>query len=446
MPALAGPPPNVARVRSPAWTTLQNQQFRWLYASNAAFFFAMNGQMVVRSYLAFKITNDSPFALGLINLAVAIPMLVISPIGGVIADRVERRRLILTGQALLILSEVTVFGLLVTGVLAFWHLMAIAVVMGCIFPFIMPARQAIVVDIVGKRALPNAMALQMAAMNAARVIAPVLAGFVIYLLGVKATYFGAVIVYGVALLAMTRVHRSYAPARPARATMYGDIKDGFSYVWHDPPVRVLMFLGLVPILLAMPFQMLLVVFAEDVWDVGSRGFGVLQAAAGLGGLAGATFLAFTPPSARRLRMMMSSLLGFGICLFAFAASPLFLLALPLVFVSDVFASVFQTINNTIIQTLIPDHVRGRVMSLMMMSFGLTPLGTVPISLVAQEWGAPVAVGGASVTMVIVSLAFYAFSRAFRQIDETARVALAGIEDAPLIAPTASPDALPAAAS
>lgn len=445
MSSFEGPSSTSVRPPSPAWATLQNQQFRWLYGSNAAFFFAMNGQMVVRSYLAFKITNDSAFALGLINLAVAVPMLLISPIGGVIADRLERRRLVLAGQASLLVSELLVLSLLVAGVLAFWHLMAIAVVMGCIFPFIMPARQAIVVDVVGRRALPNAMALGMAAMNAARVIAPVLAGFVIYLLGVKATYLGAVIVYGVALAGMTRVHPSHAPARTGPTTMYGDIKDGFSYVWHDPPVRALMFLGLVPILLAMPFQMLLVVFAEEVWDVGSRGFGVLQAVAGLGGLAGASFLALTPPSSRRLRMMMTSLLGFGLCLFAFAVSPWFLLALPLVFVADVFASVFQTLNNTIIQTLIPDHVRGRVMSLMMMSFGLTPLGTVPVSLVADKWGAPIAVGGASILMVAISVAFYALSLAFRQIDETTRIALAGLDEAePPLRPAPASEPEPAA--
>jgi MFS family permease len=139
-------------------------QCRWMYASNIAFFFAMNGQFVVRSYLAFKLTG-SAFSLGLVNLAVAIPMLFISPFGGVVADRVEKKRLIMTGQALLLANELVVLVLLLAGLLEFWHLLLVVFAMGCLFPFIMPARQAIVANIVGRQGLGNAMALQMGGMN-----------------------------------------------------------------------------------------------------------------------------------------------------------------------------------------------------------------------------------------------------------------------------------------
>ncbi|MBE7518514.1 MAG: MFS transporter [Thermoflexaceae bacterium] len=401
------------------FAVLHNRQFRWLYLSNGAFFFAMNGQMIVRSYLAFDITNRNAFALGLINLAVAIPMLIVSPFGGVIADRVEKRRLILIGQAVLMLNELAVLALLLAGRLEFWHLFAVVFVMGCTFPFVMPARQAIVVTIVGRRGLGNAMALQMGAMNAARVVAPALAGFLIWIVGVNATYAVAVVVYGFAFAAMSRIEKSPPPARDRDTSVYHDILEGFRYVAGDPPVRVLMTIGILPMLLAMPFQALLVVFAVDVWDVGSRGLGVLQGAAGLGGMAGAFFLAWRPEPQRKLRLMMASLLGFGSSLFLFALSPWFALGLVMVLIADVFASIFQTVNNTIIQMVIPDAVRGRVMSLMMMTFGLTPLGTVPISALAQKWGAPFAVGAAAVAMVALSLLIYALSRSFRDVDRIA---------------------------
>jgi predicted MFS family arabinose efflux permease len=413
--------PGIVTVETPAvgrraaFASLRNRQYRWLYGSNLAFFFAMNGQFVVRSYLAYRITG-SALALGLINLAVAVPMLLVSPLGGVIADRVEKRRLVMGGQLVLILNEAAVLVLLVTGHLQFWHLMAVVFVMGCTFPFIMPARQAIVVSIVGRQGLANAMALGMGAMNAARVVAPAAAGFLIYLLGVRSTYMVAIAVYAIALLAMTRVNRSPPAAREKATTMYADILEGFKYVRDDPPVRVLMLLGVVPIVLAMPFQALLVVFAVDVWDVGSRGLGLLQAAAGLGGLAGAFYLAWWGEGHSRLRVMMTSLLGFGASLFLFAASPIFALGLVMVLVADVFASVFQTLNNTVVQLLIPDHVRGRVLSLMMMSFGLTPLGTVPISAIAEAFGAPVAVGSAAAVMVLVAVLFYVLSPSLRDIN------------------------------
>ena len=405
-----------------AFASLRHRQFRWVYASNTAFFFAMNGQFVVRSYLAFKLT-DSAFALGIVNLAVALPMLVISPFGGVIADRVEKKRLIMIGQALLLLNEVVVLTLLVTNQLEFWHLLIVMFLMGCLFPFIMPARQSIVANIVGRQGLANAMALQMGGMNAARVVGPVTAGLVIAAFGLRWMYLVAVALYLVALLAMSRVDRAYPVEGQQKKSVMGDLLDGVRYVRDDPPVRILLVLSLVPIMLAMPFQALLVVFAEDVWDVGTTGLGVLQAAAGVGGILGSIYVAWKGTTPKKLRLMMVSLLAFGGTLFLFALSPWFLLALPVVLISDVFASIFNTINNTAIQVLIPDAVRGRVMSLMMMTFGLTPLGTVPISAAAQAWGAPVAVAGASALTIVFALLIYLLSGALRSIDQTSARAL-----------------------
>jgi MFS family permease len=370
--------------------------------------------MIVRSYLAYELT-DSAFALGLINLVVAIPMLLVSPFGGVIADRMERRRLIMACQALLLVNEVIVLALIVGGVLAFWHLVAVAVVMGCIFPFMMPARQAIVVNVIGKERLGNAMALQMGGMNLARVVAPVLAGFLIYLVGVEWTYAVAVVLYGLGLAAMFRVHPSRPEAGAARRTLFGDMGEGFRYVWNDHPVRSLMFLGVVPIALMMPFQTLLVVFAEDVWDTGSRGLGILQGAAGVGGILGAIYVAWKVQNPS-LRVMMTSLFAFAASLFLFALSPWFVAAIILVAIADLFMATFQTLNNTAINLVIPDAVRGRVMSLMMMTFGLTPLGTVPVSAAAEAFGAPAAVAGASVVSAVLIGGYLFFNRSLRQLD------------------------------
>ena len=161
----------------------------------------MSGQGIVRAWLAFELTG-SELALGLVSFTVAVPMLLIAPIGGVMSDRLERRNVIAAGQALVLVSELGVLALLATGNLAFWHLLVAAGVMGCVFPFIMPARQALVVNIVGKRGLPNAMALSMAGVNVTRVAGPALAGFLIGPLGSSGTYTVGVALYGVALLTM----------------------------------------------------------------------------------------------------------------------------------------------------------------------------------------------------------------------------------------------------
>ncbi|MCC6961047.1 MAG: MFS transporter [Dehalococcoidia bacterium] len=421
-----------------AFASLRHQQFRWLYASNIAFFFAMNGQFLVRSILAYDLTG-SKLALGIINLAVAIPMLVVSPFGGVLADRMERRGLIMTGQALLLCNELFVLVLLLTGHLQFWHLLLVVFFMGCLFPFIMPARQAIVANIVGRQGLSNAMALQMGAMNAARVVGPVLAGTIVALTSVEWVYLMAVVLYSAALVSMSRVSKSVPAEGAARQPVLSELAAGMKYVAGDAPVRALLVLSIVPILLAMPFQSLLVVFAEDVWKVGDGGLGLLQAFAGFGGILGSLYVAWAGESQTKLRLMMSTLLAFAATLFLFAFSPWFLLALPLVLIADVFANVFNTTNGTIIQVLIPDAVRGRVMSLMMMTFGLTPLGTLPVSIVAEAFGVRVAVASASVATALLAVAIYFASRALRHIDVTSReAALAELESERMYSREAAP--------
>lgn len=426
---MASRPLPASNGRARALQSLQHREFRWIFASNTFFFFAMNGQFVVRSILAYKLT-DSEFALGLINLVVAIPMLIISPFGGVIADRFDRRKLILGGQIALLVSEVVIFGLLLFDLLAFWHMLVMVFVMGACFPVIMPARQSIVANIVGRQGLPNAMALTMGSMNAARVVAPVLAGVVVAFLGVKPMYGLAVLMYVFALFSISHISPAPPEGRAASRSVYGDIAEGFRFVWRNPSIRILMTLALVPIMLAMPFQALLVVFSEDVWHVGDAGLGVLQAAAGLGGLIGSLFVAMRGDTHRFLRYMMASLLAFSGTLFLFALSPWFLLALPFVFIADIFASTFNTLNNTVIQMLVPDAVRGRVMSLMMMTFGLTPLGTVPVSAAAQAWGAPAAVAGAAALSFIAAVIFILSSKSLRSIDATVQAALAEEDQGP----------------
>jgi MFS family permease len=404
-----------------AFASLRHQQFRWLFASNNAFFFAMNGQFLVRSILAWDLTH-SELSLAAVNLAVAIPMLLVSPFGGVVADRVEKRGLIMAGQALLLCNELAVLALLVSGSLQFWHLLVAVFFMGCLFPFIMPARQAIVANIVGKQGLSNAMALQMGGMNAARVVAPVLAGGIVALTNIRWVYLVAILLYGAALFSMSRVSKSPPAEGAGSQPVLRDLIGGMQYVANDPPIRALMVLSIVPILLAMPFQSLLVVFADDIWHVGDGGLGILQAFAGVGGIMGSLYVAWHGESQTPLRLMMASILGFAATLFLFALSPWFLMALPFVLIAYVFANVFNTTNGTAILVLIPDEVRGRVMSLMMMTFGLTPLGTVPVGALAQAFGAPIAVAIASVATAVLAVIIFLASRALRGIDATSREA------------------------
>ena len=396
------------------WESLRIPQFRWLFLSNTTFFLAMQGQIIVRSWLVYSIT-DSALALGIVSLMVALSMLTLGPIGGVAADRFERRGLVAAGQATVVIAEAVVLFLLFSGTLDYWHILVQVAVVGAVFPFVMPARNAIVADVVGRRRLTNAMALNMTAVNVTRVLGPSVGGLLIGFAGVKVAYSINAGLYVLALAAMMGVHRAPV-ADPSGHSMLRNMAQGFRYVAENRLVLVLLFFGLVPMFLVMPFQTLLVVFAEDIWEVGPLGLGMLSGASGVGGVVGAVFVVWRSNSSRRLRLMMTSVFAFGLFMMGFALSPWFWLGLLLILAGSAFQAIYTTLNNTAIHVLIPDSVRGRVSGFLTMSFSLPMLGVAPISALAEVWGAPVAVGLSSMLAVVVAIVFYLVSSDLRRMD------------------------------
>ena len=396
------------------WESLRIPQFRWLFLSNTTFFLAMQGQLIVRSWLVYSIT-DSELALGIVSLMVALSMLSLGPVGGVAADRFERRGLVAAGQATVVIAEAVVLVLLFSGRLEYWHILVQVTVVGAVFPFVMPARNAIVANVVGRRRLTNAMALNMTAVNVTRVLGPSVGGLLIGFAGVNVAYSFNAALYVLALAAMMGVNRAPV-ADPSGHSMLSNMAQGFRYVADNRLVLVLLFFGLVPMFLVMPFQTLLVVFAEDIWEVGPLGLGMLSGASGVGGVVGAAFVVWRSNSSRRLRLMMTSVFAFGLFMMGFALSPWFWLGLLLILAGSAFQAVYTTLNNTAIHVLIPDSVRGRVSGFLTMSFSLPMLGVAPISALAEVWGAPVAVGLSSLLAVVVATVFYLASSDLRRMD------------------------------
>jgi MFS family permease len=407
-----------------ALASLENRQFRWLWSGNVAFFFAMQSMsMVLRTSLTYTLTNGDPLKIGWVTFTVAIPMVVLAPVGGVFADRIDRRRLIMTCQAILLTSESVTCLLFALDALQFWHLIALGAVIGTMFALMMPARQAIVVNVVGRAQLGNAMALNMTGMNVTRVVGPAAAGVAMSAVGIVPTYTIGLGLYALALFAMTRLEPALPPPGAGRPPVLRSIVEGFHYLGGNRMVLLLIIFGAGPMLLMMPFQPLLVVFANDVWHVGYAGLGSLNAAAGIGGMAGAFLVAVRGDADRRLGMMLGSVLAFATSLGIFAFCPWFSVAMLMLLVANLFASVFGVLNNTAIQQLVPDEVRGRISSFLTMSFSLPMLGSLPVSVIAHRYGAPIAVGAASVTAIVLSMAFYASSPSLRGLDEAVRGAL-----------------------
>ena len=379
--------------------------------------------MLTRTILAWDLTGLAQ-SLAYINLVVAVPMIFASMIGGAITDRVERRQLVIIGQCLITGNEIFILGLLVLGELEFWHLLCTAFVAGCAFPFIMPARMAITVNVVGPDRIQSAMAVSSGAMNLSRVAGPAMAGIIIAQFSVVAAYIVSTLLYGSAVFCMLFVKRNTAvQPEGGKKPLLSDIVYGFQYIKRNKPVMVCLLFGLVPMFLAMPFQSLLVMLAEQSWQTGETGLGILMGAGGVGGVLGSIWIARRGDKSERLRLMIVTVIGFAGLLGVFTQTSIFYLALLPLVLANLCASAFQTVNNATVQILVDDSVRGRMSSFMMMSFGLTPLGVFPMAVAADHFGAANAILGACIALVMITAAFLGLSKTLREIDSTVEVAM-----------------------
>ncbi|MBT4381569.1 MAG: MFS transporter [Gammaproteobacteria bacterium] len=418
-------------IRKPGvFSVLSIPEFRWLFVGNVAFFFAMQGQILTRSILAWDLTGSAQ-SLAYINLVVAVPMMFASMIGGAITDRVERRQLVIVGQCLITGNEIFILILLLLGQLEFWHLLCTAFIAGCAFPFIMPGRMAITINVVGHERIQSAMAISGGAMNLSRVAGPAMAGIIIAQFSIVAAYIVSTLLYGAAVICMLFVKRNIAiQPEGGKQPLLADIVYGFQYIKVNKPVMVCLLFGLVPMFLAMPFQSLLVMLVEQSWQTGETGIGILMGAGGVGGVLGSIWIARRGDKSERLQLMCVTVIGFAVLLGVFTQTSIFYLALLPLALANLCASAFQTVNNATVQILVDDSVRGRMSSFMMMSFGLTPLGVFPMAIAADYFGAANAILGACIALVVVTAAFIGLSKTLREIDSTVEIAMEKVRTKP----------------
>ena len=393
-----------------------NRDFSFLFAGNVSFFFGMQMMMILSGWLVIDRWDNAAF-LGYVMASAAIPMLVLAPVGGVVSDRVDKRKLLLVTQCLLVLTSSLVSFLILTGSIQFWHLLVITPVSAVAFSFNIPGRQALVAMLVPRDRLMNAISLSTAAMNASRIVAPALAGILIAPIGIGGAYVVATAWYAGSAVATGFLPTS-RPRRLREFTFLQDFTGGFQYIRSSSLLMGLLLFATVPMIFAMPYQTLLPVFADDVWHVGSAGLGVMQAASGVGGLIGAIVVANLDGYRRKGTLMLGAALVFGALVFLFAMSPWFGLTMVVMAMIGFMSMTFTTVNNTVIQMVIPDEVRGRVMSVMMMTFGLMPLGAVPAGIAAQSVGAPPVVAAGAVLFIISTLGIFVADPSLRTLDRS----------------------------
>jgi MFS family permease len=362
-------------------------------------------QMVAQSWLVYRLTGSAAL-LGLVGFAGQIPIMLFSPIGGAVADRYYRRHVLLITQGASMLLAALLAILTLTDHIQIWEIFVLASLLGVVNAFDVPARQAFVVEMVGRADLPNAIALNSSMFNGARIIGPALAGFTVAAVGegwcflLNAASFLAVLI---ALLAMRLPPHKLVPTE---GKMLRHAIEGLSYVAHTRSFRsILLLLGLSS-LTGMSYVVLMPVFAHRILNGGPTTLGALMGAAGFGALLAALTLAMRPSLKGIVAWIANGALGFGVSLMLFAWSAnVWLSALLLVVVG--YAMMLQmAASNTLIQSMVPDAFRGRAMAAHAMVFmGMAPVGSLLSGLMADRFGAPAAVALGGATCILGALLF-----------------------------------------
>jgi MFS family permease len=377
-----------------AFRALRHRNYRLLFAGQ---FISQTGswmQQLALSWLVYRLTG-SAFFLGLVAFANQLPATLISPIAGVLADRWNRHRILVWTQALGMAQAAAIAVLVIGGWVQVWHIVALAVVLGMVMGLDIPARQALFVDLVegDREDLANAIALNSSLFNATRLIGPSLAGFLIATLGEGPVFAINAVSYVAVLGALAAMN--LAPGTPGEGggSVLARLREGFAYAADFQPVRALLLVLGALSLVGMPYVVLLPVFAEAVLGGGPSTLGLLMSAAGLGALLGALWLA-ARRTVRGLSVVIAvSAAVFGAGLMAFSLSRTLLFSLPLLVVAGAGMMVLAASINTVLQTIVPAGLRGRVMSLYAMAFmGMGTLGSLAGGWLATIIGAPLAVG------------------------------------------------------
>ena len=373
-------------------------------------------QRIAVSWLVYRLTN-SPFLLGLTGFAGQIPTFLIAPIAGVISDRYDRKKIVIVAQFLSMFQALTLAFIVLTNVVEVWMVISLSVVLGIINSFEMTSRQSLVVDMIEKREdLGNAIALNSSIFNGTRLIGPTVAGILIATVGegicflLNGLSFIGVIIALVAMKIKPRI------VETNNTNIIKGLKEGFSYAFGFPPIRsILSMLSLVN-LMGMQYIVLMPIFARDILHGGPNTLGYLMGATGLGALCGALFLA-----SRRSVLGLGKWIGIaagilGTGLIIFSTSKFFLLSLLFLLPVGFGMMVHMASSNTVLQTIVDDNKRGRLMSLYTMSImGMAPLGSLIAGSAASKIGAPMTliIGGS--VCLLASIVFYKNLPALRKL-------------------------------
>jgi len=395
------------------FSSLGNRDFRLLWFGTLFMMGGFQMGMIAQGFLVYEITESAKI-LGLVSAGWAIPMLSLTLFGGALADRLERKPIIQGGQAVSAVVSLAVAIALSTGVLEWPHLLVASMFNGVMFAFVGPARQAIIPQIVGQERISNAIALNSAAMSTMSLVAPAIAGVLYAAIGPEGVYYVMVGMWVFAVSLTSSIHNPAKMAKRVKSAIVKDIKAGLSYVGQNQMILVLLGVMLATVVLSMPFQSLLPVFVVDVYGLESKAFGLLVSMIGLGSLLGSLGIASIGNWHRGLLVILGGFIAsFSLALVALI--PTYSVAVGIMVLIGLGNIAPMALITALIMERADEHYRGRMMSIIMLMWGLMPLGVMPLGVAVDAIGGRQTVGIMSGSLLVIFSVVLLTQRRLRQL-------------------------------
>ncbi|MCX7919011.1 MAG: MFS transporter [bacterium] len=373
------------------FTAFKHRNYRIFWSGNLISLIGSWMQTMALGWLVYRLTR-SPFLLGLSSFFSSIPIVFISPLGGAVVDRMNKRKLLILTQSGMMLSAFILAGLTQFELIAIWHIFAIAIFGGFIAAFDAPARQSFVIELVGKEDLMNGIALNSLAFNSARILGPAIAGYAVAYVGESGCFFLNGLSFIAVIFALTMMTGLEQVNDTKEANLYDNLKEGFQYIKNQKLIWNLIVLVGISSLFSLSYAALLPIFAKEILGGDARTLGWLMSSVGVGAIIGALFVAKLGNFQHKGKLVLIAALGSAFCLMIFGASKWLWLSIGTLAIVGFCNVAYLATTNTLIQTTVNDELRGRVISLYTLIFlGGMPLGNLFVGAVAQKLGAPATV-------------------------------------------------------
>jgi MFS family permease len=361
-------------------------------------------QSTAQSWLIYKLTN-SAFFLGLVGFAGSLPALLLAPFSGVVSDQFKKRNVLLITQILCLSQVIILAALYFTHIINKWHILFLAVLLGIVNSFDVTARLAFIPFLVSRNGLINAIALNSSMFNVARIIGPSIAGILIASFNEGLCFLINLVSYIPIILFIGKIPDQEKPVKGSIAPLF-HLKEGVEFVFSNKPVKMLLMLVGVSSFCGMSYASIMPIFSDQILHSGAKGLGYLMGCSGIGAVCGGIYLANRSVIYGVKKIIAFCSVLFPICLLGFSFSKIFYLSAFLLFIMGFCFMIINAGSNTLLQSMSPDSLRGRIIGFYSMMFmGMFPLGSLTVGCLAHNFGASIAVSAGAVTCLIFGLYF-----------------------------------------